>query len=424
MSQQSRVLVVRFLENLFRNHHHLNLLGQNREFLVLDARERRLVTELTHGVLRNRARLDYYVAKTSHLPLNKLDNVVLWILRLALYEIEFLRIPEHASVHQAVELCGALRKTSSGSYVNAVLRSFLRRKPLLPQGRSAHALAVCLSHPEWLVKRYLARYGAGDTESLLRRNNQPPSSFLWVNPFQIKITDFCQSLEAEKITYERYSKLPNCVILDSPNFVQHQLYREGKCFFMDLASQEIAYLAGLEKFQVLGDFCSAPGGKSFILASQKQPSARVFCCDSNFSRLRETRERSKLYTISGLSFINADLRSTAPFQKCFDFLLLDVPCSGLGTLRSSPDIRWKFREEDLSVLHDTQVSLLRNGYAVLRKGGRLIYSTCSTEPEENESVVEEFLVQEKSATRCRDFHRTFPGFHPGECFFAARIQRT
>lgn len=416
--------MVRFLENLFRNHHRLDLLGQNREFLALDARERRLVTELTHGVLRNRARLDYYVAKTSHLPLNKVDDLVLWVLRLALYEVEFLRIPEHASVHQAVELCGALRKTSAGSYVNAILRSFLRRKPLLPQGSSAHALAVRLSHPEWLVKRYRARYGAGETESLLRRNNQPPSPFLWVNPFQIKMTDFCQSLKAEKIGYKRYSKLPNCVILDSPNFVQHQLYREGKCFFMDPASQGIAYLVSLDNLQVLGDFCSAPGGKSFILASQKQPSARVFCCDSSFARLGETRERSKLYRIPRLNFINADLRATAPFQRCFDFLLMDVPCSGLGTLRSSPDIRWKFREEDLVVLHDTQVSLLRNGYGVLRKGGRLIYSTCSTEPEENESVVEEFLAQEKDASLCGDFHRTFPGFHPGECFFAARIQRT
>ena len=423
MSTQPRAVAVRFLRDLFKHHHHLDFLSQDSDFLDLDERNRRLVTELVYGVLRNRRLLDHHIGELSRTPIERLDESILWVLRLALYEIDFLRIPDHAAVHQAVELCRQFRKASAAGFVNAILRSFLREKPTLPEGASARALAVRFSHPEWLVQRYLTRYGAEQTEHLLRRNNEPPVQALWVNIFKTDLQSFCEQLENEGISYQVYPRLPNCITVDASGFTQHRAYKEGLCFFMDEASQEIAYLAEVRNHRRLADFCCAPGGKSFLLASQKEKDAQLCCCDSSFARLRETRNRAQFLQVPDLSFIHADLSSTPPFRKPFDFVLLDVSCSGLGTLRSNPDIRWKIREGDLSRFHSKQVSLLQSGFSVLRPGGVLTYSTCSTEPEENEEVIEEFLGEEPDAALIGDFHRTYPAPHPGDCFFAARVKR-
>ena len=416
-------MAVRFLEDLFRRQNHIDSLYQNSDFLELDPRNRRLVTELVYGVLRNRQLLDYYLGELSRTALERLDETVLWILRVAIYQVEFLRVPNHAAVHEAVESCRGLHKTSAGGFVNAILRSFLRNSPKLPEGRSASALAVHFSHPEWLVERYLTRYGVDQTENLLRRNNEPPTPVLWVNVFKTDLQSLCRELEEDQISYQVHSQLPNCLIMRSPAFTEHRAYREGRCFVMDAASQEVAYLSELKDRQMLGDFCCAPGGKSFLLASQKAKGAKLYCCDSSFRRLRETGNRAKFLQIPDLNLINADLRFTAPFLKVFDFLLLDVPCSGLGTLRSNPDIRWKVRERDLDRFHSLQVTLLRNGFSVLHPGGELTYSTCSTEPEENEGVIRDFLSQEKKALLVGDFHRTLPNPYLGDCFFAARIRQ-
>lgn len=422
MNNQARAVAVRFLEDLFEPPKHIDSLSQDPEFLSLDSRDRRFVTELVYGVLRNRERLDHHLSNLSQIPLHKLDPAVLWILRVALYQLEFMRIPDHAAVHETVELCRHFGKTSAAGFVNAMLRSFLREKPRLPEGRSANALAVRFSHPQWLVKRYLIRYGVDQTEELLARNNKPPMPFLWVNIFKTNLQSFCRQLEEEKIHYKVYSQLPSCAIVPSPSFTQHRTYQKGLCFFMDPASQEVAYLANVGKHRVLGDFCCAPGGKSFILASQKAKGSKLYCCDASFRRLKETRERARLHQVPDLNFIHADLTAVVPFREPFDFVLLDVPCSGLGTLRSNPDIRWKICEQDLQRFHSKQVSLLQNGFAALREGGELLYATCSTEPEENESVIEEFLTRQGKASLIGDFHRTFPAPHPGDCFFAARIR--
>ena len=388
----------------------------------MDPRNRRLVTELVYGVLRNRSLLDCYLDQLSEKPLHRLDAMILWILRLALYQLEFLRIPDPAVVHEAVTLCRRSRKSSASGFVNAVLRSFLRKRPSLPKGDSPRALAVRYSHPEWLVRRYWKRYGRAGTRALLERNNQPPLPFAWINVFKTELRRFRRKLDREEISYEVYPDLPNCLIIRSPNLPQHKFYRQGLCFLMDVGSQEIAYLPSLERRRVLGDFCAAPGGKAFLMASRKRNDARLYCCDVRADRLRVTQERARFYQVPDLSFVAADLSLAVPFQDGFDFVLLDVPCSGLGTLRSNPDIRWKIQQADLPRFHSKQIAILRNGFAALRPGGELLYCTCSTEPEENDQVVEEFLSTEADARLLGGLHRTFPDPHPGECFFAARIR--
>ncbi|MEE2822490.1 MAG: transcription antitermination factor NusB [Acidobacteriota bacterium] len=422
MKSTPRSLAVGFLTDLFNDHRHLDSLSQNTEFLDFDSRDRRFVTELVYGVLRNLKLLDHYLESLSHTTLKELDATVLWILRVALYQIEFLRTPNHAVVNEAVETCRRFRKASAHSFVNAILRGFLRERIPLPKGESSSDLAVRFSHPEWLVKRFLNRYGIKQTIALLKRNNQPPSSVHWVNVFMTDLPSLCKELEEDQITYEVHSYLPNCISIQSSGFVEHPAYQEGRCFRMDAASQEVAYLENLTNRKVLGDFCCAPGGKSFLIASQMEDGAKLFCCEVNFSRLLETDNRAQFLNVPNLNLINADLSVHPPFKEIFDFVLLDVPCSGIGTLRSNPDIRWKILEKDLNRFHDLQVSILQNGFSSIRPGGQLTYSTCSTEPEENECVIEEFLAHEKRALAIGEFHRTFPEPHLGDCFFAARIR--
>ncbi len=422
MTWGPRVLAVRFLGELFRSGRHIDELFQDLRFVHLDLRDRRLVTELVYGVSRNQALLDYYLGRLSRTPLQKLDEVILWILRVGLYQLEFLRIPERAVVDEAVKLCRQLGKSSASGFVNAVLRNFLRKKPSLPKGESPPELAARYSHPEWLVRRYCERYGRVGARALLERNNESPVTFAWVNSFKIKLKKFCEKLDEEKIDYEVYPDLPNCLIIRASGFSQHDYYGQGLCFLMDAASQEIASLPELRGLRVIGDFCAAPGGKAFLLASRKEPDAWLYCCDASARRLRDMRQRARSYQVSGLSFICADLTLAAPFRKRFDFVLLDVPCSGLGTLCSNPDIRWKIQQADLRRFHTKQLAILSNGFAALRQGGALLYSTCSTEPEENEQVIEEFVAAEPRASLESNFHRTFPRPHLGECFFAARIR--
>jgi len=378
---------------------------------------------MVQGVFRNLSLLDYFISRSSERPFEKIDPIILWILRLSLYQIEFMRIPDYASVHEAGLLCKRFRKTSAHSFVNGVLRSFLREKPVLPEGTSAKVLAVRYSHPEWLVQRYLHRYGPQVTQTILGRNNETPDSVLWVNRFKTNFTDFLKHLDREDIPYEVLVDPPDAVKIDAKAFSEHRLYLEGYCFFMDVSSQRIAHLSDLSRSRFIADFCAAPGGKTFVMAGRARPGALILCSDIDSFRLHQTRERAERYGIKNLLFAQMDLSRPAACTCCFDSVLLDVPCSGTGTLRSNPEIRWRIDEEVLAALHDKQIELLRNAFSALLPGRELLYSTCSTEPEENEDVIDEFLLVEKRSELIGEYFRTFPAPGEGEGFFAARIRR-
>lgn len=401
----------------------LDNLSKNQNFARLGRSDRRFVMELVFGVLRNLTLLDYQIRCVSHKPMRKLDPEVLSILRSSLYELNYLRVPERATVHSAVELCRKFKKSSAAPFVNALLRQFLSNPPPTPSGQTPKALALRYSHPLWLVERYLKRYGGDSTEDLLRANNRSPVPFLWVNEFKIEFGEFCRRLQEEHIPFETYEGVPNCLIVKSPSFPEHPLYREGYCFFMDGASQKVVGLANLEGAETIGDFCSAPGGKLFLMSSSKPVAADIYSCDASLSRLRETIKRARLYGVPKPNVSVADLTQGLPFRRPFDFILVDVPCSGTGTLRSNPDIRIRVSEEDLKRFHAKQLAILKNSFDGLRTGGELLYITCSTEPEENEDVIEELLAKEPQASIASDFYRSFPNNLETGGFFAARIRR-
>jgi len=418
----ARVAATYFLEQAHTRGLRLDTFSSTAAFLTLEPRDRGLANELVHGVLRNLKLLDFFIERLSKKPVDRLDVPVLWILRVGLYELEFLSTPARAAVHEAAGLTRGFRKASAAGFVNALLRRFLRERPEPPAGSSAQALSIRYSHPEWLVDRYLARYGEAATESLLRRNNTPPLPTVRVNRFKTDIGTLSRALRDEGIPSEEIRGLPDCLIVRAPAFALHPLYQRGHCFFMDPASQEVAGLADVSSARTLADFCAAPGGKSFILASRQKPDAVIHCCDISAPRLFDMKRRAALFEARGMTFSVADLTRAAPFRVAFDFALVDVPCTGLGTIRSNPDIRWKIQAPELARFHQRQLAIVRNAFLTLRSGATMIYATCSTEPEENEQVVEEFLASEPLARVSRPYFRTFPEEHPGDCFFAAEVR--
>lgn len=392
---------------------------ESSDFGSLRDRDRRLATELVYGVLRNRSLLDYQLDALLERPRTSLDPEVLQILRAGLFQLNYLRIPERAAVHESVRLCRELRKASAGPLVNAVLRRFLRDRPASPDADDTRSLSIRYSHPEWLVDRYLSRYGLHGTRTILERNNCPPPRHLWVNPFRTTREKFCRRLDREGVPFQRHPRLPHGVRVNSGSFVRHPLYRRGHCFLMSPASQEVAQLGDLSRCRVLGDFCAAPGGKSFILQARKRSDARLISCDRSLPRLRQMRARAGLYRIPQLRAVQGDLVHP-PFRIPFDFILLDVPCTGTATLRANPDIRWRLAEEDVQRMARIQRSLLRSSFRMLRPGGQLIYATCSTEPEENGAVVEDLLSLEPQAKLLRHLPEDFL---ESESFFAACLVR-
>ncbi len=422
MTANVRAVAVEFLQRVTAQGARLDQLTSFPSFLSLSPLDRRFATELTYGITRSRGRLDFYISHLAERELRRIDPVVLWILRLGLYELECLRTPAHAAVHETVELTRTFRKGSAASFVNAILRGFCRQRPELPSGDSAADLAVRLSHPEWLVARYLERFGVQPTVNLLTRNNLSPLPLVRINRFKTDLETLRKLLDQEGIEHEAFPSLPDSLIIRHPAFSEHPIYKSGYCFFMDAASQEIAESADVTGGSRIGDFCAAPGGKTFILAWRAGGDARLYSSDVSSMRLLEMRKRARVLDIPGLFYTVADLTQPAPFKPALDFVLVDVPCTGLGTLRSNPDIRWKIHPSHLPRYQARQLAILKNAFAVVIAEGRLLYATCSTEPEENEGVVEAFLASEPNAIVMRPYYRTFPHEHAGGSFFAAEIR--
>ena len=311
MRESARTVAVRILQRQFSSRGTAVVPSRFGAFASLSRRERSLTLELVRGVARQLGLLDYYLGCLSRLPLARIDPVVRWILRLGLYQLEFLEIPARAAVHQSVELCRFFRHSSAGAFVNGVLRSFQKAKPELPRGDGLDALSIRWSHPKWLVRRYLQRFGLSAARDWLELNNQLPRPLLWINQRRIDQKDFLNRLEGEGIDYELDPRGPGCVRV-ATSFAVHELYRSGYCFFLDASSLEVALQAAQYCRGRAADLCAAPGNKSFVWASQTHPCANLVCADISYRRLREMRRRAQLFRFSELLLGGSRSDTTGP----------------------------------------------------------------------------------------------------------------
>jgi len=411
----------------------------------LSTADHALTTDVVMGVLRWRSLLDDKISSASSQPLKKLDPEVLIALRLALYQFRYLdRVPHRAALHESVELVKRARKRSAAPFVNAVLRK-LSNDPLcssvpsVVSDFSPQAIAAAYAHPVWLVERWLQQYGPRAAQKICIHNQTIPPTIL-----RLRTPDAESELAAEGIHLALGNLLSQARRVNSGEVTKTQSFRNAHEVIQDEASQLIAALVGPGHKQIV-DCCAAPGGKTLALADQN-PDATITAVEIHPHRARLMR---KLFPENSqrIRILTADARDL-PLTENLDCILADVPCSGTGTLARNPEIKWRLQPEDLRELHDRQLAILRSAISHLAPGGRVVYSTCSLETEENEEVVEQATKEDPSMRLldCRTeldrlrsggvltwpdalsltngpYLRTIQGVHPCAGFFAAVLER-
>ncbi len=417
----------------------------------------RLATELTLGVLRWQRLLDFLIDRYLSKPTKTLDIEVRIALRLGMYQLRFLeRVPAHAAVHDSVELVKRARKRSATVLVNAVLRKATQEAKQFPRTREAieallpkdlspaERLGILQSHPTWMVERWLHNLGEESARALLAADNRVPAVSCYLLDVQRRDAALA-SFEKAGCEVGPGLLLRSAWTLQGGNPGASEAVQRGWVALQDEASQAVAYLLAVEPGETVLDLCAAPGGKTLLLAQAAGPQGRVIAADLHEHRVRAMAERFNSAGIRNIQTCQVDGTQPLPFDRPFDRILVDAPCSGTGTLARHPEIRWRLRPEDISDLHARQVRLLRNALNYLAPGGRLVYSTCSLEPEENELVVSEVLadtpnrfqvitprtalqkvvrkgVTVESLATSDGFFRTDPATHGTDGFIAAVIE--
>ena len=391
----------------------------------LDRRERAFLHELVYGTLRARGRLDAALAAKIDRALDGVDAATLVALRLGAYQILDLRVPDRAAVSESVDLARAASPRAAG-FVNAVLRRLAREGPP-PEPDAAAApldwLTTTGSLPGWIAERWLARLGADTAIARARAFAATPPSVLRVNP---RVPDAASRAREAGVVLEPLV-VPGAWRATGEPLAG--LAAEGVVYAQDQGSQLIAHLAATGG-RVL-DACAAPGGKSTLLADTG--AGFVVAQDVSPRRARTLRALAGRWGATAVHVVAGDARRP-PLRGVFDSVLVDAPCSGLGTLGRNPDIRWKARAEDLPRHAERQAAILGAVAALVKPGGILVYAACSLEPEENEGVVGPFLEAHPEFAPAPlpawaapfasgPFARTLPERDSGDGFFAARLVR-
>jgi 16S rRNA (cytosine967-C5)-methyltransferase len=448
MTAPARTAAFRALVAIAANHRDLpTALVESRRRLE-DERDRSLAAAIVHGTLRWQRACDFLIERVSARPLESLDQDVLVILRLSLYQILHLdRVPSAAVVDDAVSLARAAGKRSATGFVNAVLRSTLRQRraspfparPDDPANREAALLylGVTWSHPEWLVTRWLDRVGFEQAEKWVQFNNEPAPLTLSVNRLRATRNEVRVALATEGIECENTRLAPHGLRVVTGNPLRHAGH--DRFLLQDEASQLVPLVVDARPGLRTLDLCAAPGGKTVIMSADMEDSGVLAACDVRTRRVALLRDTIQQAGCRHAYPVHVPTDGGLPFHNTFDRVLVDAPCSGLGTVRRDPDIKWRRHEADLAGLADRQTALLHRAAVVVRPGGRLVYATCSSEPEENEQIVERFLVAAsqfrlidlRRAGRAeiqpvlddRGMFRTLPFAHGLEAFFAAALER-
>ncbi len=412
-----------------------------------DPRDRALCGELVNGVVRHLYYLDYVISRFSTEPLDKMDPQVRNLLRLSSYQLLFTRIPERAAVAEAVKLIKRGRGKWVVSFVNAVLRKIAKVRdnpPEPPREMNPVAyLSVRYSYPEWLVERWLARFGEEETERLLSAGNEKPPLVVRVNTLRVTRDQLLLYLRSEIPEAEACRFSPEGIVLHGfrGRITDLKAFQAGWLQVQDEASQLVSYMVSPKPGERILDACAGVGGKTTHLAQLMQNKGHIYAYDLYEWRLERLRENAERLGINNVKTVTADVTEAVKElgEAFFDRILIDAPCTGTGVIRRHPDIKWARRPEDLVEVPKKQLTLLKGLAEALKPGGVLVYATCSLEPEENEEVIARFLedhtdfeiedprrVLPDSAHELvdqRGFLRTYPHRHGLDGFFGVRLRK-
>jgi 16S rRNA (cytosine967-C5)-methyltransferase len=403
----------------------------------------RLLTHLVYGVLRFRGHLDWILVKLYRGEWEKMDTSIKNILRAGLFQLKFSdRLPAFAVVDEAVKITKIVRPAGSG-LVNAVLRNYLRQGQgiAFPSAKHNRAefIAAFYSHPLWLVRNWIKIFGPGDTQILCAANNEQPPLSLRVNTQKTSRDELKEKLAAAGFDITATSFSPDGLILHNARepIQKTRFFREGYLRLQDEASQLISWLVNPQSTQSILDICCGTGGKTTHLAAIVKNGGRILAVDYDWKKIEQLKTETARLGITNIETYHADLTDTLakPISEKFDQVLVDAPCSGSGTLRRNPEIKWRTAASDLIKIVRTQKTILQNASAAVRRGGRLIYCTCSLLPQENENIVVNFLQLNPHFRLCKrpaaipaqlvdptGYFRTYPHLHNMDGFFGAVLK--
>jgi 16S rRNA (cytosine967-C5)-methyltransferase len=424
-----------------------------------DPRDRMLVTEIVLGTLRWRAALDHVIERTSGRQIARIDATVLDVLRAAAFQLLHLeRVPAHAVVDDAVDTVKQGPQARASGFVNAVLRRVAREGLSSLPGRPADLdadpdryragarrrqlldyLSVTLSHPRWLVSRWVDRLGPLETERWLRFNNTPATLTLRPNLRTMSLEQLRAALDDHGVATEPARYAPAALEVVRGRALDTDVWRDGGCWAQDEASQLVGWLPEARSGRRVLDLCAAPGGKTLMMLERMGDNGLLVAADYRPRRVTLLLRTLARVRARAVRVVRLDASGPLPLRPLFDVVLLDAPCSGLGTLRREPDLRWRRQPADLPALVELEGRILERASGAVAPGGQLVYATCSSEPDENQAVVDaflrrhpEFALEPWSATStglagnlfdAEGRLATSPGRHGLEAFFAAGLRR-
>ncbi|HPN39022.1 MAG TPA: 16S rRNA (cytosine(967)-C(5))-methyltransferase RsmB [Melioribacteraceae bacterium] len=403
--------------------------------------DKALLFELVHGVMRMLNRIDWVLNGFYKGQFSKAIPNIKNALRVALYQILFLeKIPDYAAVNEAVEFIKKAQGQKAADLTNAILRNIIRSKDTIRYPDPAEDITVYFSvfysHPIWLVKRWLNRYGQEFTEQLLISNNNKPTLNLRVNSLVTNIDELKSLLDKVELKYKDGLYLNDFLrMANLSNIADWEYFAKGYFSIQDESTGIPVSLLDVKPGDRILDLCAAPGGKTAYMSAKTENKGEIVALDKYESRIKVLQKNLSRLKVSNVKYIEADALEYKD-SELFDKILLDAPCSGLGTLTKKPDLKWKRELMDLKKLADLQYKLLEKGASLLKIGGDLVYSTCTIEPEENNEIVNRFLLEhngyvlesaeglinEKLVTK-EGFVQALPNIHGIDGSFSAKIKR-
>ncbi|WP_071026885.1 16S rRNA (cytosine(967)-C(5))-methyltransferase RsmB [Peptoniphilus raoultii] len=352
------------------------------------------VREISSGVIRNRSYIDYIIEKNSSLKIKKIHKIIFIILEMGIYQMYFLdKVPNYSTINESVNLAKIYGNRGSASFVNGILRAISRKeREKVTIKDSIENLSIFYSHPKFYTEHFYKNYGEGFTKKLLKANNEIPDFVIRANTLKISREELLNKLSNEGFSGKKGLFKESLVIENPREIFNSRAFKAGYFYAQDLSSIRVSQLLNPKKNSKILDLCASPGGKTTHLSALMENTGEILACDLNKFKIKAIRENAERLGSKNIkTMVNDASIFKENFKDYFDYVLVDAPCSAIGLYRRKPDIKWNKSLEDIKTLAGVQKKILNNAGSYVKKGGAIIYSTCSLSFEENEEVVKEFL---------------------------------